>query len=120
MAATIRLQRHGKKKSPIYRIVATNHQNKRDGKYIELLGTFDPTVEPPTVVIKEDRIKYWVSVGAIVKGIVRKVIKDNISGIIEAKETNVRNKIIAARKKRKARLGAKPGAKSAKKKADKK
>jgi small subunit ribosomal protein S16 len=107
VAATIRLQRHGRTKSPQYRLVATNHENKRDGKFIEILGTFNPKVEPPAVNLKEERIKYWIGVGAIVKGVSRKLIKDAIPGLIEKREDNVRKKIQAARKKRKARLSGK-------------
>ncbi len=117
MAAILRLQRHGRTKSPNYRIVATNHENKRDGKFIEVVGTFNPKVEPPMITLKEDRIKHWISVGAIVKGVTRKIIKDAIPGIIEKREENVTKKIQAARKKRKARLAGKaPKAAKAKKK----
>jgi len=107
VAATIRLQRHGRTKSPQYRLVATNHENKRDGKFIEILGTFNPKAEPPVVNLKEERIKYWIGVGAIVKGVSRKIIKDAIPGLIEKREDNVRKKIQTARKKRKARLSGK-------------
>jgi len=107
VATTLRLQRHGKNKKPFYRIVATNHQSKRDGKFIEILGTFNPNIEPPVITLKEDRVTYWMGVGATVKGVVRKIIKDKIPGIVEKREENVLRKLQAARKKRKARLGAK-------------
>jgi small subunit ribosomal protein S16 len=107
VAAILRLQRHGRTKSPNYRIVATNHQNKRDGKFLEVLGTYNPKVEPVAVTLKEDRIKYWISVGAIVQGVTRKLIKDAFPGLIEKREENVKRKLQVARKKRKARLGGK-------------
>lgn len=65
MAATIRLMRFGKKGQPFYRIVVLDKTRKRDGKYIELLGTYNPMTQPSTIELKEDRLKYWQSVGAI-------------------------------------------------------
>ncbi len=64
MSVRIRLQRHGAKKRPFYRVVATDQRNPRDGQFIELLGTYDPMVEPPAVRLNGERIKYWLSVGA--------------------------------------------------------
>lgn len=64
MSVRIRLQRHGAKKRPFYRVVATDQRNARDGQFIELLGTYDPMVEPPAVRLNGERIKYWLSVGA--------------------------------------------------------
>ncbi len=64
MSVRIRLQRHGAKKRPFYRVVATDQRNARDGKFIELLGTYDPMVEPPAVRLNGDRINYWIGVGA--------------------------------------------------------
>ncbi len=104
VTVSIRLQRHGKTKQAYYRIVATNKTSKRDGKYLEILGTFNPMIEPPAVTIKEERVKHWVSVGAEVLGITRKIIKNSIPGLIENRDDNQRSKIQLARKKRKARL----------------
>lgn len=64
MSVRLRLQRHGAKKRPFYRVVATDQRNSRDGKFIELLGTYDPMVEPPAVRLNGERINYWLSVGA--------------------------------------------------------
>lgn len=61
---TIRLARFGAKKRPFYRVVAADSRAKRDGRFIEVVGTYDPRTDPPTVKLKADRIKYWVSVGA--------------------------------------------------------
>jgi small subunit ribosomal protein S16 len=60
----IRLMRKGRKKKPLYRIVVIEDSNQRDGKSIEDIGTYNPHVEPAAVAVKEDRAKYWVSVGA--------------------------------------------------------
>jgi len=54
----------GAKKRPFYRIVAAEHSSPRDGRFIEVLGHYDPLSEPATVVTKDDRIRYWLSVGA--------------------------------------------------------
>ncbi len=66
MAATLRLMRYGKKGHPFYRIVVVEKTRKRDGAYIEALGTYDPMTKPHKVDIKDDRLQYWLSVGAIV------------------------------------------------------
>jgi len=64
MAVKIRLARHGTTNRPFYRIVATDSRAKRDGRYIELLGTYDALKDPADVTLKPERIKYWLSVGA--------------------------------------------------------
>lgn len=60
----IRLQRYGSKKKPFYRIVAADLEAPRNGRFLEILGTYDPLPDPPQVTLKEDRIRYWLSVGA--------------------------------------------------------
>lgn len=64
MAVKIRLQRGGKKKQPIYRIVAADSRFKRDGRFLEKLGQYNPSTDPITVDVKEGRIMYWLGVGA--------------------------------------------------------
>ena len=64
MAVRIRLARFGNKHRPFYRIVAADIQAPRDGRYIELLGTYDPLKTPKVVNLKKERIDYWLSVGA--------------------------------------------------------
>jgi small subunit ribosomal protein S16 len=75
MSVQIRLARHGSKKSPFYRIVVTDGRNARDGRFLENLGTFNPTVEPPVVDIKQDRLSFWQSQGAKPSATLAKVIK---------------------------------------------
>jgi len=60
----LRLRRTGAKKRPSYRIVAAEHTAPRDGKFIEILGHYDPLTEPATVKVNEERARYWLSVGA--------------------------------------------------------
>lgn len=64
MAVKIRLQRGGKKKQPIYRIVAADSRYKRDGRFLEKVGVYNPNTDPMTIDVKETRIMYWLGVGA--------------------------------------------------------
>ena len=64
MAVRIRLQRHGKKGKPFYKIVAADSRAKRDGKFIEALGTYNPTTVPATIELDVDRSVYWLQTGA--------------------------------------------------------
>ena len=64
MATKIRLQRHGKKGKPFFHIIATDARTPRDGRFIEKLGTYDPTANPATIDIHFDRCLHWVKVGA--------------------------------------------------------
>lgn len=64
MATKLRLQRHGKKGKPFYHIVAADVRAKRDGKFIEKVGTYNPCTNPATIDINFDRALYWVGVGA--------------------------------------------------------
>ena len=60
----IRLRRTGAKKQPHYRVVVTDSRSPRDGKFIEIIGHYNPRTEPPTVEINAERALYWLSVGA--------------------------------------------------------
>lgn len=60
----IRLSRKGKKKQPQYRVVVADVKFKRDGRFVENIGFYNPLTDPPTVDIKEGRALYWLSVGA--------------------------------------------------------
>jgi small subunit ribosomal protein S16 len=73
MAVALRMSRQGKKKSPFYRIVAADKRCARDGRFIELLGTYHPT----TKVLKLDQEKYqkWISVGAQPSGTLAAVVR---------------------------------------------
>jgi small subunit ribosomal protein S16 len=73
MAVAIRMSRQGKKKSPFYRIVAADKRKARDGRFIELLGTYHPT----TKVLKLDHEKYlkWIAVGAKPSGTLDAVVR---------------------------------------------
>lgn len=64
MAVKLRLRRMGKKRQPIYKVVAADARAPRDGKFLEAIGVYNPKTEPATVDIKEDRALYWLGVGA--------------------------------------------------------
>ena len=56
--------RSGAKNQTKYRVVVTDQQKKRDGGFIEIVGNYDPIMNPPSIVIKDDRYNHWLSVGA--------------------------------------------------------
>lgn len=64
MAVRIRLTRMGAKKKPFYRIVASDSQAPRDGKFIEILGYYDPTKNPAVIEVKAEKVTYWLNQGA--------------------------------------------------------
>ncbi len=76
MAVTLRLTRYGKKHSPFYRIVAVHKRSKRDGKYVELIGTYNPFLEAQSAEIKKERFDYWVSKGAEISEGLTKLLKN--------------------------------------------
>jgi small subunit ribosomal protein S16 len=73
----IRLMRTGAKKRPSYRIVVKEKQSKRDGAYLENLGTYNPTTDPAEIKLKTDRVQYWIEKGAQPTDTVRRLIKAN-------------------------------------------
>jgi small subunit ribosomal protein S16 len=64
MAVKIRLARYGAKKKPFYRVVVADSQAKRDGRFIEILGTYDPNQNPAQVNIQRDKLQSWLDKGA--------------------------------------------------------
>jgi small subunit ribosomal protein S16 len=75
MAVTLRLTRGGGKKSPFYRIVAADRRSPRDGRFIEQLGVYDPLRTPPEIRMDADRVKHWLSVGAVPSQTVGELIR---------------------------------------------
>ena len=84
MAVKIRLARHGAKKKPFYRIVVADSEFPRDGRYLEKVGTYNPMVEPAEVMLKNDRIAYWIAQGAIPTHTVHNLLKKEGFGKTEA------------------------------------
>lgn len=75
MAATIRLARVGSKKNPIFRIVVADKRSPRDGRFIEIVGRYNPQTDPSTIVVEEDRVREWLSKGAQPSNTVKRILK---------------------------------------------
>ena len=114
MAVTLRLTRHGQTKRPFYRIVAAEKSYRRDGRFLEIVGTYNPMVTPASISLKEDRVKHWIEAGAETSRLVKDVIKKQIPGYLEERETAKRSKIAQRRKSRRERVKA-AGKRTAKK-----
>jgi small subunit ribosomal protein S16 len=71
----LRLARRGTKKRPFYHIVATDNLSRRDGRFIEQIGTYDPHRPDAEAVLREDRLDYWLGVGAQLSDRVRHIVK---------------------------------------------
>ena len=75
MATRIRLARVGSKKNPIYRVVVADGRSPRDGRFIEIVGRYNPQTDPSTIELDEAKIKDWLSKGAQPSDPVAKLIK---------------------------------------------
>ena len=75
MAVKLRLTRIGSKKNPIYRVVAADSRSPRDGRFIEIVGRYNPQTDPSTIELDEAKIKDWLSKGAQPSDPVAKLIK---------------------------------------------
>ncbi len=75
MSVKIRLSRKGSKKKPFYRIVVADIEAPRDGRFLEVVGTYDPLKDPALVTLKEERIMYWMGEGAQPTDTVRSLFK---------------------------------------------
>lgn len=84
MAATIRLARHGAKKSPFYRIVVADTRAPRDNARLDQIGTYDPRENPARVTFKAEKLKHWLERGARPSQTVAQLIKR--SGVLQAQE----------------------------------
>ena len=75
MAAKIRLARVGSKKNPIYREVVADSRSPRDGKFIEIVGRYNPQTQPSTIELDDAKIKDWISKGAQPTDSVQRLLK---------------------------------------------
>jgi len=75
MAARIRLARVGSKKNPIYRVVVADSRSPRDGRFIEIVGRYNPQTQPSTIELDGERIRNWLSKGAQPTDSVRRLLK---------------------------------------------
>ena len=79
MAVRMRLTRVGSKKNPIYRVVVADQRSPRDGRFIEIIGRYNPQTEPSTIDLDEAKVKEWLGKGALPSEAVSRLIK--IKGI---------------------------------------
>jgi small subunit ribosomal protein S16 len=129
LAVKLRLRRMGKKKQPIYKLVAADSRAPRDGKFLEAIGLYNPLTDPATIDIKEDRALYWLGVGAqpteTVKNLLSKkgiLLKRELSrkGLSEADQNSKfeawskLNEAKASSGKKQTKAGAKEGTASVK------
>jgi small subunit ribosomal protein S16 len=76
LVLTIRLARIGKKKRPFYRVVVTEKTRPRNGRFVEIVGTYDPLKKPAAVQLDNERVQYWLSKGAQPSDTVRSLIRN--------------------------------------------
>lgn len=74
----IRLARYGAKKKPFYRVVAADSRSPRDGKFIDILGTYDPTRNPAAIKLDKDKVKTWLEKGARPTETVKQILKSGL------------------------------------------
>ena len=74
MAVTIRLRRTGTTRRPSYRVVVTDSRSPRDGRFIEILGHYNPLTSPPTVKIDREKAQAWIAKGAQASNTVKKLM----------------------------------------------
>ncbi len=77
MSVSIRLRREGTTNTPYYKVVVADSRSPRDGKFIEIIGTYDPKKQGHNSTLKLDRIEHWISKGAQASDTVRSLIKKN-------------------------------------------
>jgi small subunit ribosomal protein S16 len=75
MAVRMRLTRVGSKKNPIYRVVVADQRSPRDGRFIEIVGRYNPQTDPSTIDLDEDKVRGWLSKGAQPSNTVARLIK---------------------------------------------
>jgi small subunit ribosomal protein S16 len=75
LAVQLRLTRVGSKKNPVYRIVAADSRSPRDGKFLEIVGRYNPQTDPSTIDFDEERIRHWLSKGAQPSNTVQRLLK---------------------------------------------
>jgi small subunit ribosomal protein S16 len=76
VAVSIRLRRMGSTRRPSYRVVVADSRSPRDGRFIEILGHYNPLTSPPTVKIDREKVQSWISKGAQASNTVKKLIKN--------------------------------------------
>jgi len=114
VSVVIRLTRQGRHKKPFYRIVVADKDMPRDGRFLELIGYIDNLKAEHEIKLNEDRVKYWVGVGAIPSDTVASIIEKKIPGYLSNIEKDRLAKVRSKRAARKAKAKTKPAKKSKK------
>jgi small subunit ribosomal protein S16 len=84
MPVRIRLTRKGRKKQPFYRIVVADSQAPRDGKFLDIVGTYDPMQDPAVIKLDTEKLQKWTVKGAIPSGTVKTLINKYEAPVVEA------------------------------------
>jgi len=84
MAVRIRLTRKGKKKQPFYRIVVADSEAPRDGKFLDIVGTYDPMRNPAAITIDDEKLATWIKKGAKPTETVESLIRKSGTGAVAA------------------------------------
>jgi small subunit ribosomal protein S16 len=113
MAVAIRLRREGALNRPYFKVVVADKRSPRDGKFIEIIGTYDPKKKGNNSTLKLDRVDYWISKGAQPSDTVRSLIKKNKNPEAAAKKAAAAEAKKAAKPKAAPTAEAAPAAESA-------
>ncbi|MDR3628772.1 MAG: 30S ribosomal protein S16 [Desulfocapsaceae bacterium] len=81
MAVRIRLTRLGRKKKPFYRIIVADSESKRDGKFLDVVGTYDPLQNPAMITINAEKLQEWIGKGALPTTTVKSLISKNSAAV---------------------------------------
>ncbi len=110
MAVMLRLARHGQKKRPFYRVVAAEKQYWRDGRFLQIVGSYNTMTNPASINLNEEHVRKWVTDGAQPTQVVASLIKKSFPGLLEEREQRKRTRVQAARKARKERAAKRAAA----------
>ena len=86
MSVKIRLRRTGRKKQPSYRIVVADERSPRDGRFIEIIGNYNPLTNPPVIIVDLEKVKAWMLKGAKPSETVRSLLRE-VGRTAKAKES---------------------------------
>jgi len=75
LAVRIRLTRVGSRNDPVWRVVAADQRSPRDGKFLEVLGRYNPQTEPSTIDLDDERVRHWLQRGAVPTSTVKQLLK---------------------------------------------
>lgn len=109
MALMIRMRQHGRKNHRVFRVVVTDSRNRRDGKYVESLGWYNPheAVQEKSVHLDVERVKHWIGLGAQMSEKASLLVGKVIPEVIKGKKEAAAEKRKIAQQKRRARRQAK-------------